>query len=157
MGGVVKRGFVSATAFSESSQPFRPLCLRPENSVSPQRRLRFEETGSSLEESRSRCLGALRNPLLLPNRLRVMAEPSFHPPPAQQRRLSLPHPALSSGSVAVFTGGASGIGLAAAKTFARLGLRVCIADLGEDRLAAGAAGGAAGASGGGGRGISMAA
>src|ERR1700738_400415 len=59
MGGVVKRGFVSATASSESSQPFRPLCLRPENSVSPQRRLRFEETGSSLEESRSRRLGAL--------------------------------------------------------------------------------------------------
>jgi NAD(P)-dependent dehydrogenase (short-subunit alcohol dehydrogenase family) len=80
----------------------------------------------------------LRNPLLLPNCLRVTAEPSFHPPPAQQRSLSLPHPALSSSSVAVVTGGASGIGLAAAKTFARLGLRVCIADLGEDRLAAAA-------------------
>jgi hypothetical protein len=80
----------------------------------------------------------LRNPLLIPNCLRVMAEPSFHPPPAQQRSLSLPHPALSSSSVAVVTGGSSGIGLAAAKTFARLGLRVCIADLGEDRLAAAA-------------------
>jgi NAD(P)-dependent dehydrogenase (short-subunit alcohol dehydrogenase family) len=45
------------------------------------------------------------------------------------------HPALSAGSVAVITGGASGIGLAAAKAFARLGLRICIVDLGEDRLA----------------------
>jgi NAD(P)-dependent dehydrogenase (short-subunit alcohol dehydrogenase family) len=47
----------------------------------------------------------------------------------------LPHPALTSQSVAVVTGGASGIGLAAAMHFARLGMRVCIADLGEDRLA----------------------
>jgi NAD(P)-dependent dehydrogenase (short-subunit alcohol dehydrogenase family) len=45
------------------------------------------------------------------------------------------HPALSPGSVAVVTGGAAGIGLAAAKRFAGLGLRVCIADLGKDRLA----------------------
>ena len=45
------------------------------------------------------------------------------------------HPALASHSVAVITGGASGIGLAAAMQFARLGLRVCIADLGDDRLA----------------------
>ena len=43
--------------------------------------------------------------------------------------------ALSSDSVAVITGGASGIGLAAAMRLARMGLRVCIADLGEDRLA----------------------
>jgi NAD(P)-dependent dehydrogenase (short-subunit alcohol dehydrogenase family) len=50
----------------------------------------------------------------------------------------LPHPALSSSSVAVVTGGASGIGLAAAKAFARLGLRLCIADLGEERVAAAA-------------------
>jgi len=34
----------------------------------------------------------------------------------------------------VVTGGAAGIGLAAATAFARLSLRVCIADLGEDRL-----------------------
>jgi hypothetical protein len=47
----------------------------------------------------------------------------------------MPHPALSPGAVAVVTGGASGIGLAAAVRFARMGLRVCIADLGEDRLA----------------------
>ncbi|MES2031373.1 MAG: SDR family NAD(P)-dependent oxidoreductase, partial [Pseudomonadota bacterium] len=44
------------------------------------------------------------------------------------------HAALSPGSVAVITGGASGIGLAAATAFARLGLRICIVDLGEDRL-----------------------
>lgn len=44
------------------------------------------------------------------------------------------HPALTPGSVAVVTGGAAGIGLAAATSFARLGLRVCIADLGGDRL-----------------------
>ena len=40
--------------------------------------------------------------------------------------------------MAVVTGGASGIGLAAAKAFARLGLRLCIADLGEERVAAAA-------------------
>ncbi len=44
------------------------------------------------------------------------------------------HPALTPGSVAVVTGGAAGIGLAAAKRFAGLGLRVSIADLGADRL-----------------------
>jgi NAD(P)-dependent dehydrogenase (short-subunit alcohol dehydrogenase family) len=45
---------------------------------------------------------------------------------------------LLSNSVAVVTGGASGIGLAAAKRFARTGLSVCIADLGAERLAAAA-------------------
>ncbi len=45
------------------------------------------------------------------------------------------HPALAPGSIAVVTGGAAGIGLAAAKRFAALGLRVAIADLGADRLA----------------------
>lgn len=43
--------------------------------------------------------------------------------------------ALMPGSVAVITGGASGIGLAAAQRLAQRGLRVCLADLGEDRLA----------------------
>lgn len=38
-------------------------------------------------------------------------------------------------NVAVITGGASGIGLAAAKYFAGLGMSVAIADLGGDRLA----------------------
>jgi len=47
----------------------------------------------------------------------------------------LPHPALKEGAVAVITGGASGIGLAAAIRFAEAGLNVCLADLGEDRLA----------------------
>jgi NAD(P)-dependent dehydrogenase (short-subunit alcohol dehydrogenase family) len=44
------------------------------------------------------------------------------------------HSALTPGAVAVITGGAAGIGLAAAKRFAQLGLRVCIADLGADRV-----------------------
>ena len=44
------------------------------------------------------------------------------------------HPVLVPGAVAVVTGGAAGIGLAAAKRFASLGLRVSIADLGADRL-----------------------
>ena len=48
------------------------------------------------------------------------------------------HPALIAGAVAVVTGGAAGIGLAAATRFARLGLHVCIADLGEERLGAAA-------------------
>jgi NAD(P)-dependent dehydrogenase (short-subunit alcohol dehydrogenase family) len=46
----------------------------------------------------------------------------------------VPHPAMSPDNVAVITGGASGIGLAAAMRFARLGMKVCIADLGADRL-----------------------
>jgi NAD(P)-dependent dehydrogenase (short-subunit alcohol dehydrogenase family) len=50
----------------------------------------------------------------------------------QENRVS--HPALSANNVAVITGGASGIGLAAAVRFARLGMRVCIADVGKDRL-----------------------
>jgi NAD(P)-dependent dehydrogenase (short-subunit alcohol dehydrogenase family) len=46
----------------------------------------------------------------------------------------MPHPAMSPNHVAVITGGASGIGLAAALRFAQLGMKVCIADLGGDRL-----------------------
>ena len=42
-------------------------------------------------------------------------------------------------SVAVVTGGASGIGLAAARRFVQAGLRVCIADLGGERLTVAAA------------------
>ncbi len=51
----------------------------------------------------------------------------------------MPHPALTPDAVAVVTGGASGIGLAAATRFAAAGLRVCIADLGAERLEAAAA------------------
>jgi NAD(P)-dependent dehydrogenase (short-subunit alcohol dehydrogenase family) len=47
----------------------------------------------------------------------------------------VPHAAMSANNVAVITGGASGIGLAAAMRFARFGMKICIADLGSDRLA----------------------
>jgi len=49
------------------------------------------------------------------------------------------HPALQPGNVAVVTGAASGIGLACARAFAALGLRVCLADLDAETLAAAAA------------------
>ncbi len=48
----------------------------------------------------------------------------------------MPHRALIPGFVALVTGGASGIGLAAAKRFAELGLRICIADIGQARIEA---------------------
>ena len=48
----------------------------------------------------------------------------------------MPHPVMSPDHVAVITGGASGLGLAAAKRFTALGMKVCVADLGNDRLAA---------------------
>ena len=51
----------------------------------------------------------------------------------------MPHPVISANHVAVITGGASGIGLAAATRFAEAGMKVCIADLGNDRLKAAAA------------------
>ena len=48
------------------------------------------------------------------------------------------HPASQDGNTAVITGGAAGIGLAAAVAFARAGLNVCIVDLGAERLTAAA-------------------
>ena len=44
------------------------------------------------------------------------------------------HPALVEGRAAVITGGASGIGFAAAKRFAALGMKICLADLSGEAL-----------------------
>jgi NAD(P)-dependent dehydrogenase (short-subunit alcohol dehydrogenase family) len=49
------------------------------------------------------------------------------------------HPVLVPGAVAVITGGASGIGLSAARRFRAMGLSVAIADLGTGKLDAAAA------------------
>ena len=46
----------------------------------------------------------------------------------------MPHHAMSPDNVAVITGGASGIGLAAAMRCAKAGMKVCIADVGAERL-----------------------
>ena len=46
----------------------------------------------------------------------------------------MPHSAIVKDNVAVITGGASGIGFAAAAAFARAGMKVCIADVDEARL-----------------------
>lgn len=44
------------------------------------------------------------------------------------------HPALSTGNVAVITGGADGIGLAAARYYKSIGMHVCIADIDPKKL-----------------------
>jgi NAD(P)-dependent dehydrogenase (short-subunit alcohol dehydrogenase family) len=46
------------------------------------------------------------------------------------------HPAFAPGAVAVITGAASGIGLAATRYLLHIGMRVCMADLDSDRLTA---------------------
>lgn len=53
--------------------------------------------------------------------------------------MTIQHPALVKGHVAAITGAASGIGLAAAKVFARMGLCIVLVDLEGDRLASAAA------------------
>ncbi len=49
------------------------------------------------------------------------------------------HPAFIPGAVAVVTGAAAGIGFAAAIRFARMGFKVCLADLDAERLSRAAA------------------
>jgi NAD(P)-dependent dehydrogenase (short-subunit alcohol dehydrogenase family) len=49
------------------------------------------------------------------------------------------HPAFAAGNIAVITGAADGIGLAAAKHYADMGLKVCMADIDADRLGEAAA------------------
>jgi NAD(P)-dependent dehydrogenase (short-subunit alcohol dehydrogenase family) len=48
------------------------------------------------------------------------------------------HPAFAPGRTAVITGAASGIGLAAAERMADIGMRICLADLNAEALAAAA-------------------
>ncbi|MEK9279619.1 MULTISPECIES: SDR family NAD(P)-dependent oxidoreductase [unclassified Bradyrhizobium] len=46
----------------------------------------------------------------------------------------MPHAAIAKDNVAVITGGASGIGLAAAMAFAQAGMKLCIVDVDQARL-----------------------
>jgi len=48
------------------------------------------------------------------------------------------HPAIAPDRAAVITGGASGIGLAAAQRFAKLGMKICLADINTEALKAAA-------------------
>src|SRR5512138_2829261 len=51
-----------------------------------------------------------------------------------QEGRTMSHPAIAPGRVAVITGGASGIGLAAARKFAAAGMKIVLADLRSDAL-----------------------
>jgi NAD(P)-dependent dehydrogenase (short-subunit alcohol dehydrogenase family) len=53
----------------------------------------------------------------------------------QTEKAMTPHPAFAAGNVALITGGASGIGFAAAMEMVRRGLKVCIADIESGHLA----------------------
>jgi NAD(P)-dependent dehydrogenase (short-subunit alcohol dehydrogenase family) len=58
-----------------------------------------------------------------------------------EQEIAMPlHPAIAAGQVAVVTGAASGIGLAAARRFAEAGMRVVMADIDAPALEAAAAG-----------------
>jgi NAD(P)-dependent dehydrogenase (short-subunit alcohol dehydrogenase family) len=76
----------------------------------------------------------------LPQRLDNRARAALADGPfSQPGRHAMTHPALAPNHVAVVTGGASGIGLAAAKKFLAMGLKVAIADYRQDALDAAAA------------------
>ncbi len=69
----------------------------------------------------------------------MLAETAEHRRPSKPagrggRYRPMIHPALAPSHVAVVTGGASGIGLAAAQRLAALNLKVCIADRDDERL-----------------------